>query len=390
VVPFRIGTRRAVSVTGPDAVQEVLEDRDGVFSKRTRGYDELSLFLGRGLLTSEGERWQHSRRVVATCMHSSRLAALLPLVRASAARERMAIQTAADAAVAIDVVPLATRVTLAVIGAMLVGVDLATDTGWIRESVAVLQDSANARIAAAYSLPMWLPLAAHRRAAKARQTIRAYARLLSKKPAPGSLLEGWLHYAARSGATISQEQIEDEIVTFLLAGHESTASTVAWMLYELAEAPAWDAACASGEPDSLDAAFRETVRLYPQGWSFGRTVTRPVDLHGIDVLPGDLVMVVPYATHRHPAHWPDPERFDPGRFFRVDAATRHRYSFVPFSGGRRVCAGAALAALEVRETVRLWLHEYRFERARVTAPEPRITLRPGGGVWLTPRRRATS
>lgn len=382
VVPFHIGRRRALCVTGPEALQQLLEDRDDLFTKQTRGYDELSLFLGRGLLTSSGETWKRSRRVVAAHMQPSRLRALIPLITSSAERELSALARAAHAGRAIDVLPLATRLTLSVIGAVLVGVDLAAEASWMRESVQTLQEGASARISASYALPMWLPLAAHRRVSHASRTIRSYARALAANPAPGSLLEGWLRYAKQHAIPIDPEQIESEVVTFLLAGHESTANTLAWALYELAAAPDYDRACSERDDAALDAVFRETLRLYPQGWSFGRSAARDCELQGVRVRAGELLMAVPYATHRHPRHWPAPTRFDPTRFTR--SHDRHRYSFVPFSAGRRACAGAALAALEVVETLRTWLPHFRFERVGQAALEPRITLRPKGGMWLRP------
>lgn len=385
VVPFAIGRRRALCVTGPDAMQQVLEDRDGVFGKRTRGYDELSLFLGRGLLTSEGEAWKHSRRVVTAHLQPATIASVRPLVERCAARELEVLDAAAREGRALDLLPLATRVTLAVIGSVLVGVDLAVHASWMRECVTDLQNSANQRISSSYSLPLWVPLAAHRRAARAANAVRTYARRLAEQPSPGSLLDGCLRYRARDGTRIPPAQVEDEIVTFLLAGHESTANTLAWALYLLAGAREYDASCAEGRSPWLEAVFRETIRLYPQGWSFGRSVSRACTLGSVTANPGELVMLVPYATHRHPAHWSRPEHFSPERF--VDPPPRHRCAFVPFSAGRRACVGAALATVEVVETLRVWLSRYRFERTGEVAAEPRITLRPKGGMWLLPHRR---
>jgi len=367
----------------------VLEDREGIFTKRTRGYDELSLFLGRGLLTSEGNAWRRSRRVAAVHLHPTRIERLRPSVQEAARREIEILAAASDAGRAIDVVPLATRITLAVIGEVLVGSDLAGDADWIRRDVAALQESANDRIAAAFSLPMWLPLAAHRRSRRAGERVRAFARLLAQEPATESLLAGWVAYRDRHGARIDGPQVEDEVVTFLLAGHESTSNTLAWALHELAGDPGWDDALERAAFDGplVEATFRETARLYPQGWSFGRTVSEATALEGRPVAPGDLVMVVPYATHRHRGHWRQPERFAPLRFL-AEGQARHRYAYVPFSGGRRACVGAALAALEVQETLRVWLSDFRFRRARSSVPEPLITLRPRGGVWLVPERRA--
>jgi cytochrome P450 len=203
-----------------------------------------------------------------------------------------------------------------------------------------------------------------------------------------------------SGERMSPRQLRDEVMTFLLAGHETTAVALAWTWYLLALHPEIREQ-ARGEIErvlgdrlpSLDDLPRlplarmvveEAMRLYPPVWGIGRQALGADQIGGYDVPAGAIVNLSPYTTHRHPALWEDPERFDPERFRPDRQRTRPRFAYFPFSGGPRLCIGEAFALMEAQLIVATMLQRYRLtlDDPRPVEPEVHLTLRPRGGLRM--------
>jgi cytochrome P450 len=197
---------------------------------------------------------------------------------------------------------------------------------------------------------------------------------------------------------LTDGEICDEVATFMLAGHETTANTLAWTLALLSAFPAArrrleeELAAVAGDrdPDAADVArlpwaravVSEALRLYPPAWTIERDALAGDDVAGTPVPAGSMVAIPPYLVHRHPDFWADPAGFDPARFFPGgdgDPARRHRYSFIPFGGGRRACVGASFAELESVLVLATIARRFRLElTARgIPAPVAQVTLRPG-------------
>jgi cytochrome P450 len=197
----------------------------------------------------------------------------------------------------------------------------------------------------------------------------------------------------------------DNAATFYLAGHETTANAITWALFLMSEQPelqeqaaaeARDALAAgaaeSDLPDRLPmlrAILDETLRLYPPAPRFDRQAVAPDRLGDAEIAAGDIVSIWPWLLHRHQALWNDPDVFEPARFAGEAARTRHRFQYLPFGGGSRVCVGARFAAAEALTILAHWLASWRF------SPVPRrevrvhgmVTLRPHGGMPLLLTRR---
>jgi cytochrome P450 len=194
-----------------------------------------------------------------------------------------------------------------------------------------------------------------------------------------------------------------------LAGHETSASTLAWSLALLSAYPAarerleeeLDAVLGDRDPDAEDVAqllwaravVAEALRLYPPAWTIERNAVGDDDVAGVPVPAGSLVAISPYLVHRHPGFWPDPAGFDPRRFApggAGDATTRHRYAFIPFGGGRRACVGASFAELETVLVLATIARRFRLELTGpgIPAPIAHVTLRPGRNLPMRLRRRA--
>jgi cytochrome P450 len=259
---------------------------------------------------------------------------------------------------------------------------------------------------ASLRLPAWTPHPGRSRMAKASRDLRevAASALAGRrgKDGVGNDLVSRL-VAARDRATgeaMPDSLIIDNLVTFLLAGHETTAQALTWTLYLLALFPDWQEKAreeirrvAGGRPIDRDVLkelslveeiFQEAMRLYPPAPSLMRRAARHTELGGRDIKQGAIVIVPVYVVHRHELLWRDPLEFDPLRFSPEARAGRHRCAYMPFSTGPRSCIGGAFSMLEAKAMLATLVASARFELPEHEVPEPlaRITLRPKQGLKL--------
>jgi cytochrome P450 len=262
---------------------------------------------------------------------------------------------------------------------------------------------------AAVGLPEWLPHPGSLRMRTAARSLRsAVGRLIlrrrqqGKEMATGGDLLGRLLDARDpvTGEPMQDEQLIDNILTLLAAGHETTAKALTWTLYLLALAPAWQDAVreeafrvAGREPIGTQhlrdltlahQVFKEAMRLYPPAPSIARTFVNPATIGGIEFEPGDLAIVPIFHIHRHRSLWDDPDRFDPSRFTPEREKTYPRTQYMPFGAGPRICMGGAFAMAEGVTILAEIIRAARFECMGQQLPEPisRVTLRPRGTLTL--------
>lgn len=406
VVRFRIGRREAHVVFSREAIRKVLSDPDGIYGKDTLGYRTLRMFVGDGLLTSDGELWVRQRRLLQPAFHRGHLAAQVTLMSETA--ERVARSLAATRGdVRVETVTMGA--TLDVVGRTLFCTDLLGRGGDIAGAITTLQVEANRRIAAPVTLPFAWPTPGHRRIRSARGRLVAILdALFEERRAPSapwpSVLDLLREARDEQGRPLDRGLILDELITLLIAGHESTANALTWTLLLLARHPAkvrWlreelDAVLGGGPVTAehltslvrTRAVVEESLRLYPPAWSFGRAPRRDDELEGFSMPRGGLVMIVPWAMHRDRSVFPDPEAFEPERFLDAEPPP---FSFLPFGAGAHTCIGQGLARAEARVMIATWLRDLDFELlpGQSLEPEPLITLRPREGVRMrvTARRR---
>ncbi len=201
-----------------------------------------------------------------------------------------------------------------------------------------------------------------------------------------------------TGETMNDRQLRDEVMTFLLAGHETTAMALSWTWYLLAQHPKIEARLARDVAEALDGrvpavgdlprlqyarqVVEEAMRLYPPVWGFVRQAVRPDTIAGYRVPKNAVVNIVPSVTHRHPAFWAHPDRFDPDHFAPDAVRDRPRFAYLPFSGSPRLCIGNEFVLMEAQLVVATTLQRYRLltEERPVVEPEVQLTLRPKGGL----------
>jgi cytochrome P450 len=303
------------------------------------------------------------------------------------------------------------RLSFEVAGAVLFGDDLASEAEAVRGAMAVLQRQTNERLDHPVQLPLWLPTRATREFRQAIGVLDAVvARMVRRReagPARDDLLG--LMLEARRAGTLDDRQLRDEAVTLLLAGHENTGNALTWMLELVARHPdvgarvAAEAEAISGAriPAAADAGrytesvqvAAEALRLYPTSWLLLRRARQEDVLGGYRVQPGTIVIVSPWLVHRHPAYWPEPERFQPERFGADARDRRHPFAWIPFGAGPRRCVGAGLAELEMPLVLAAIATRFELAPAEPTpaVPEPVVSLPPRGGLRLrlTARRTPT-
>jgi cytochrome P450 len=413
VIPF-FGRHEVFLLSAPDDVAHVLVSKQNCYVK-SPSYKPLMELLGNGLLTSEGELWARQRRVVQPMFARRHLVEFCPLMvdAAAAMLDRWGERPAGDV---VDVAAEMSALTLDVVGRALFGADL---TGEAAEMAPALRAVLDAYTKLVNNPLFWLVPSYQkwrtpnrRRAEWAENYLRGVVeRLVTRRrlgagPAHGSRdLLDMLLAERSSGAGMSEQQVRDELMTFMLAGHETTATALAWTFLLLSMHPAVrerlagevDAVLAGRLPTVADAdklewtaaVISESMRLYPPAWIIERAAIADDELDGLTIPRGSIVITPPYLVHRSPEHWPNPEGFDPARFLPGAAAGRHRYAYLPFGGGRRQCVGGGFAMLEATLLLAAITQRYRLDLipGPRPAPQPTVTLRPRDGIPMTLHRR---
>jgi cytochrome P450 len=390
----------------PDHVERVLVKDNRLYSKRTRGYDKLRMFLGNGLVTSEGEFWRRQRRIAQPAFHKQRIAGFAKtFVRCT---NELGDRWADDAKAgrAIDLHADMMELTLRIASLTLLSADPSERAGEIGQALDVMLHEAIARINNPLSLPPSIPTRRNVRAKQAMKTLDSIVLGIIDARRKGKAHEDDLLQMLleardeETGEGMTDAQLRDEVMTMFIAGHETTANALSWTFFLLSRFPhvartlAAEASMVLGARDATaeDAALleqsrrviSESMRLYPPVWIIGRSPLEDVRFDGYDVPEGSLVFVCPWVTHRLPEFWDDPEGFDPDRFSPERQKQMHRYQYFPFAAGPRMCIGSGFAMLEQQLVLSTLVRRFRLDLVpgQQVVPEPLITLRPKGGIAM--------
>lgn len=402
VVKFAMGPKTLYFFNHPDHAKHVLADNAANYHKGIGLHEARRLLLGDGLLTSEDEVWKHQRRIISPAFRRDRLAGFAGVV--TDAGEALKTRLSTRVGDTVDLSAEMTRLTMAVLGKSLLSADL-SPLSMLGPAFEEAQDRAMFEMVSLGAVPLWLPLPRNLRFRRAKgQLDDAVQVLVAGRAHSGgrdgtdllSLLAG--AYEGERDARKRWRVLRDELVTILLAGHETTASTLSWTWYLLSQHPAAAAAMhaeavnvlGDRTPDQEDLArlpftttvIQETMRLYPPVWGLTRKSLLADEVGGFQLPAKSDVMISPYTLHRHPGFWPDPDEFRPERFATSAAVTAHRYAYIPFGAGPRVCVGSHLGMMEATLIAAMVARDYRFELAPGARPEPEamLSLRVRGGL----------
>jgi cytochrome P450 len=398
---MRFGPRRIFQVNHPDLIRDVLVTHDWNFVKGPALRASRPI-LGKGLLTSEGELHRRQRRLVQPAFHTARLASYAQtMVECAEAASR---SWAPGAQVAIDQEMM--KLTLQIVGRTLFSVDLKDDAAGVGDSLTRALRLFLMLNSPVTQLLFPLRLVVERKAVRIRCEIEQVLRkVIDDHRQNEHQYDDMLSMLIRSGddggtGYMSDELLLNESLTLFLAGHETTANALTWTWYLLAQHPEVARRVQSELDRVLDGmlpkpsdqprlrytsqVFREALRLYPPAWIVAREAVTDYQLGHVEVPAGSTVLMSPYATHRDPRFWDNPEAFDPDRWSDEISATRPKFAFFPFGAGTRVCIGEHFAMTEgillLATLARQWRpHLIPGQRVELW---PQITLRPRRSIRM--------
>ena len=392
-------------VMDPEALRHILRDNVANYPKSVVTKLILEPAIGDSLFVAEGQEWLWQRRTAAPVFSHRNVAALAPVMTAAA--ERAAARIATGAGRAVNCYDEMVTATFEVIS----DVTFSDGEGFDRASVhRAIEDymaqSARVSLLDIIGAPAWVPRPGRLMSGAAMRQMKRVAdgsiqrRRAEGNPGVPDLLDLLLAGEdPKTGRKMTTPELRDNLLTFIVAGHETTALTLSWALYLCAFAPEiqqaaraeaqaalGDRAATAADVAALPLTRRivdETLRLYPPAAFLSRTAQAADRLCGREVLVGDTVILPIYALHRHHALWDNPDSFDPDRF--AGSKPVDRYAYLPFGDGPRVCIGANFALQEAVIILATLLARFRFDLVPGKAPTPVmiLTLRPQGGVWLS-------
>lgn len=411
VVELSFPTRRRVFlVNHPDHVDRVLHQNAKAYGKQTRGYAAMRKMLGNGLLTSEGSFWLRQRRLAQPAFHREKIASFGGLM-VEATREMIASwQPWLERGEPFDLHDELMKLTLKVVGKTLLSTDVTRETREVGEALTRLLQVLSRTTTRLFELPDWVPTADHRELSRSRATLDAVVhRIIAERRARGAgddLLGLFMSAQdADTGESMTDAQLRDEVMTMLLAGHETTANGLTWALMLLCRSPEVEQklrvelahALSGREPSTAltpslkytQGVVNEALRLYPPAWIIARSAEEDDALGAAAIPRGSVLYFSPWLIHRRPDFWPDPLAFQPERWLGSDgqAPVSARCAWLPFSSGQRKCIGDGFALLEMQLVLATLLQRLRLSLVpeRAVEPEPVFTLRPRGGLWVTAR-----
>jgi cytochrome P450 len=411
LVSARFGPKRVVFANHPELVEQVLVEQNRKFIKHYR-LRRTKRTLGQGLLTSEGDFWRSQRKLAQPAFHRERIAAYARLMVDFT--ERM-LESWADGQVR-DVQDDMMRLTLEIVAKTLFDAEIGGDTADASAAMETLMRAFIARSGSLVNPPHWLPTPHNLRVERAiRRLERILVSIIAQRRKSGEdrgdLLSMLLHAQDEdSGRRMSDRQLRDEVMTLFMAGHETTANTLAWTWFLLAGHPDAEARLHAeldlvldGRPPTVadlprlaytERVVNETLRVFPTVWVVGREAIEPVELDGYRIPAGTTVFMPQWVIHRDGRWYDDPEVFRPERWEGGLIQRIHRYAYFPFGGGPRLCIGNNFAQMEATLVLATIAQKFRIRLAPDAVVEPlaTITLRPAHGVKviLEKRRSATA
>ena len=406
---FRTPFFRSYLINDPALVARILTERPDDFPKSLRIAEGLRPLLGNSVFVTNGEVWKRQRRIIDPAFEGGRLRdtfpAMLAATQAAVARltpgtteiEGPASHAAADVIFrTLFSIPIENEIADAVFS----------------EFRAYQRSQPILNLAAFLPIPRWFPRfhrAETKRAARAIRSLitrltTARQAQIAAGTAPDDLATKIMTTPdPQTGQRFDTDEMVDQVAIFFLAGHETSASALAWGLYLLATFPdvqdkvAAEGAVFAADPSFSNLAklkytrdtFREVLRLYPPVPMMVRENLKPEDFRGRRVKPGAQVVLSPWHLHRHDRIWPNPDAFDPGRWQTPENRAQARDAYMPFSAGPRVCTGAGFAMAEGVMLLAMLAHAFRLDpvTGRTPVPVAHLTVRARDGIWLNLTRR---
>ena len=396
-------------VNHPDYLRPVLSQNYQQFSKRTIDYRVLARVMGNGLVSNDGPHWVRQRKLMQPLFSNRNVNAFDQTINELTASLMAQWDTqVGDETIWVD--REMGKLTFQIVGATLFGSDIEQHAGEVAEIIEVVNQQTQ-EMRALMTLYSWIPTPYNLKWNRAMKRLNkiVYSMIAARRRdgvGDADILDRLINARdEETGEGMDETQMRDEVVTLMLAGHETSANALAWTLYLLASHPDVEAHLTEDLATTLNGApataadltqipylkqvVQESMRIYPPVWAYARRSEQEEEFDGY-VLPAKAyVGVVPYALHRHPEFWPEPERFDPDRFQPNRSESRHSYCYLPFAAGPRTCIGAGMAMLETQLVLAQILQRFKIHLVPDHPIETiaKVTLKPRYGMPVTLSRR---
>lgn len=384
LIAFALPWRSYVFVNDPPLIKDMLVSQQHAFVK-SLGTRALKVLLGEGLLTSEDPLHRKMRRIVQPAFHRERVAAYAREME----RHAEAFTDRIEPGGSFDLHAAMTELTLRIATTTLFGSDESASTRVVSDALRLMMEEFPYALMPLGRLLRRFPLPSTRRFERARATLDGViydviARRRHESGGADALSMLLAASDAETGERLTDEQVRDEVMTLFMAGHETTANLLTWTFYLLARNPdveeRLETAAREGDREFVNRVIHETLRLYPPAWLLGRETVSDVALADGSFIPAKTtVFIAPKLLHVRADVFPDPMRFDPGRWL---GAQPPPFAFVPFGGGARRCIGEDFAWMEASIVLLAIARRFRFTMdAHLEVPTlPSVTLRPAGAV----------
>jgi cytochrome P450 len=406
MVRYRFVVWPTLFLNRPEYIKHVLQENNRNYNKNIVSTDLLKSVLGTGLLTNDGASWLQRRRLIQPAFHRQRIAALGSLITTETTNLLGRWDGLPADEAWLDVFTQMMGLTLRVVGLALFGADMSEEVDTVGTSFTTILNFLTRAAFRPYLMSPFVPARGKLQFQAARRQLDqvVYHIIIQRRQEAGErndLLSMLLHARdEETGESMTDHDLHDEIITLLLAGHETTAVALSWAWYLLSKHHAvecrlheeLDSVLGGRIPTSDDLpqlpyarmVIEETIRLYPPVWSILRRAVENDEIGAYHVPAGTSIFISPYAMHRHPDFWEDPETFDPERFTPERSAGRPHFAYVPFGGGPRQCIGNTFALTEAQLVLATVAQRYRLrvDPASPVKPEALITLRPQGGLRM--------
>jgi cytochrome P450 len=415
IAHFRIGPRHVYLLNHPDYIHYVLVEAPEKFNKSPALKSNTRKSIGQGLLTSEGDFHKRQRRLAQPAFHHKRIAAYGDLMVDYTRRMLDTWQPGEQRNIAHEM----TNLTMQIVARTLFDADVSDDMDSIGRAISIGIETVGQRVTQPFYLPDWIPTPKNRERQQAARVLETTIMdIINRRREAGEdrgdLLSMLLlavddedgPTGTSFGRGMTDKQVRDEVMTLFIAGHETTANTLAWTLYLLAQHPEVEAKL-TAELDAVldgrlpamqdlpalrytDMVIQESMRLYPPAWIISREVMEDITIGDYDIARGSIVIMSQYVMHHHPRYFDEPARFLPERFAEGWDERIPRYAYFPFGGGPRICIGNSFAMMEaalVLATIMQRVH-LAIVPGQQIEPEPLVTLRPRHGIEMAIMSRA--
>ncbi len=404
IARVRLGPYLVHQLTGPEFIKHVLQDNTDNY-RRGRFYQGFNLFMGRGMLTTDGAEWRARRDVSQPFFQRAWLHGASGVITSCAEELIARWEGPAERGEEIELVDEMMWLAMGVLSRMLFGVDLRDRYAELAPAVRFSLKAMILTGEVSQMLPRWVPTR-YRRDLRRHQAVLngvmddVIALHRAGGGDPDDLVSALLKATdAETGRPWPDRQIRAELKTLFMAGHETTGCALAWTLYSVAQhadvrrrleaeldSVLGDRAPTPGDLPGLPylrQVVDESLRLHPPIWVFPRDVVEDDVIGGHHIPAGTTLLIPPYAAHRDPAAWENPEAFDPERFCPAGRGPA-RYTYLPFGGGARRCVGYYMALLEIQFTVAMLVRRYHLSLvpAQQVTPVGLVSLRPARGIRM--------